>query len=97
MNPVPDSPLPWTGDYLDGFHNKITMIAYANPKDRDNGAKKGEEAVQENPKDGWADGWGLIRFKMASGEVTFECSPRFADVTQPGAKQSSGWPVTVKP
>lgn len=30
--------LPWTGDYLDGFHNKITMHAYANPSTRDNGA-----------------------------------------------------------
>lgn len=25
------SQLPWTGDYLDGFNNKITMHAYANP------------------------------------------------------------------
>ena len=25
------SPLPWTGDYLDGFANHITMHAYANP------------------------------------------------------------------
>jgi hypothetical protein len=25
------SPLPWTGDYLDGFSNHITMHAYANP------------------------------------------------------------------
>ena len=25
-------PLPWTGDYLDGFGNRITMHAYANPE-----------------------------------------------------------------
>lgn len=25
------SPLPWTGEYLDTFHNKVTMHAYANP------------------------------------------------------------------
>jgi hypothetical protein len=30
-NFVAGSPLPWTGDYLDGFDNKITMVAYANP------------------------------------------------------------------
>jgi len=30
-NPIPNSPLPWTGDYLDGLYNKMTMIAYANP------------------------------------------------------------------
>lgn len=37
-NPVPDSPLPWTGDYRDGFGNRITLHAYANPDTRANGA-----------------------------------------------------------
>ena len=35
--PVENS-LPWTGDYLDGFKNKITLHAYANPDTRDFGA-----------------------------------------------------------
>ena len=30
-NPVPGSPLPWTGDYEDGLGNKISVAAYANP------------------------------------------------------------------
>ena len=30
-NPVPGSPLPWTGDFLDGLGNRISMMAYANP------------------------------------------------------------------
>ena len=30
--------LPWTGRYLDGFKNKITMQAYANPDTKSNGA-----------------------------------------------------------
>ncbi|MDA3923380.1 MAG: hypothetical protein PF904_01610 [Kiritimatiellae bacterium] len=29
-----NSPLPYTGDYLDGFNNKITMYAYANPEEK---------------------------------------------------------------
>lgn len=33
--------LPWTGRYLDGFHNKITMHAYANPDSPSNGAGYG--------------------------------------------------------
>ncbi len=86
-NPVPHSPLPWTGDYLDGFHNKISMIAYANP----------DPQRKSNKMQGRADGWGLIRFQKTSGEVTFECWPRFTDVTKPDAKQFPGWPVTVKP
>lgn len=98
-NPVTGSPLPWTGDYLDGFNNKITMVAYANPdpersKFTDKPAdEKDANAIQE----GWADGYGLIRFKKSTSQVTFECWPRHADVSKPDAKQFPGWPVTVKP
>ena len=70
--------LPWTGRYHDGFNNKITMHAYANP---------------DSPSDG--AGYGLIRFDKATREVTFECWPRFSDVTDAGAQQFTGWPVTV--
>lgn len=31
-NPPPDSPLPWTGDYLDGLGNRLSMHAYATPQ-----------------------------------------------------------------
>ena len=34
-NAVPGSPLPWTGDFLDGLGNHIRMLAYANPEDPD--------------------------------------------------------------
>lgn len=35
------SPLPWTGDFEDGFGNKLTMHAYANPDAGSNGAGYG--------------------------------------------------------
>lgn len=92
--PVPDSPLPWTGDYLDGFGNKISMIAYANP-DVVKGVVGKEASKPGGPN--LADGYGLVRFKKSTKEVTFECWPRFVDVTKPDAKQFPGWPVTVKP
>ena len=38
LNHDPDNPLPWTGDYFDGFHNRITMMAYANPEGSLDGA-----------------------------------------------------------
>jgi hypothetical protein len=94
-NPIPGSPLPWTGDYLDGFGNKITMVAYANPDKRLSRITSQSKDQPENTD--WADGWGLIRFHRKSGEVTFECWPRFANVTRPDAKQFPGWPHTVKP
>ena len=40
-------------------------------------------------------GYGLIRFNKATQEVTFECWPRDANVTQANAQQFAGWPMTV--
>jgi len=96
-NADPESPLPWTGDYLDGFNNKITMHAYANPHPARQLIQgwRPQEVPELDPKEGWADGWGIVRFKKSTQEVTFECWPRFADVTQPGAEQFPGWPVTI--
>jgi hypothetical protein len=68
-NPVPGSPLPWTGDYLDGLGNRLTVLAYANPED------VGDERRR-------ADGYGLVRFHKANRAITIECWPRFSDGTQ---------------
>ena len=40
-NPNPDTSLPWTGNYLDGFNNKITMMAYVNPESPSHGGGYG--------------------------------------------------------
>ncbi len=41
-------------------------------------------------------GFGLIRFNKPLNEVTFECWPRDVHVDEPGAKEYTGWPVTIK-
>ncbi|ARN56416.1 metallophosphoesterase family protein [Sedimentisphaera salicampi] len=79
-NREPNNPLKYTGDYLDGFNNKITMYAYANPDIKNDILK---------------DGFGLIRFDKKDKSVTFECWPRKCDVTKSGAEQMTGWPRTV--
>ena len=81
-NPVPDSPLPWTGDFKDGLGNKISMLAYANPENRNDEKKR-------------ADGYGVARFNKKKRQVTFECWPRFCDVTDGDKVQYSGWPITI--
>ena len=68
-NPVPRSPLPWTGDYLDGLGNRISMMAYANPDDLEDEKRR-------------ADGYGLVRFNTRTGQVTIECWPRFSQGEQ---------------
>lgn len=81
-NPVPDSPLPWTGDFKDGLGNRISMLAYANPPNIANEKQR-------------ADGYGLVRFNKRTRQVTFECWPRFADVKDGDKAQFAGWPVTI--
>ena len=72
--------LPFTGRYYDGFGNKVTMAAYANPAEGNN----------------MATGYGLVRFNKRTRQITLECWPRFVDVTQPDAKQYAGWPLTIE-
>ena len=81
-NPVPGSPLPWTGDFHDGLGNKISMMAYANPED-----------IQDEKKR--ADGYGMARFNKKTRQITFECWPRFAHVQDGTRAQFPGWPITV--
>lgn len=81
-NPVPDSPLPWTGDFRDGLGNRISMLAYANPPQ-----------IQDEKQR--ADGYGLVRFNRSTREITFECWPRFSDSSQGDSAQFPGWPITV--
>lgn len=72
--------LPFTGRYYDGFGNKVTMAAYANPAEGNH----------------MGTGYGLVRFKKSTREITMECWPRFVDVTKADAKQYAGWPITIK-
>ncbi|MFN0129389.1 MAG: hypothetical protein ACKV19_22205 [Verrucomicrobiales bacterium] len=81
-NPVPGSPLPWTGDFHDGLGNKLSMLAYANPP----------AIAYEKQR---ADGYGIARFRKAKRTITFECWPRFADAKRGDKAQFPGWPITV--
>lgn len=81
-NPVPGSPLPWTGDFRDGLGNRISMLAYANPPDVKDERQRG-------------DGYGLVRFDKPAGRITFECWPRFSEVAEGDTAQFPGWPITV--
>ncbi len=80
MQHEPDSPLPYTGRYYDGFGNKLTMHAYANP----------------TPTNHNAAGYGLVRFRKSTREIIVECWPRHVDVTQASARQFPGWPITIQ-
>ncbi len=75
---------PNTGEYKDGFGNRLTMWAAANP-----GTLKGDLL------DSRSAGFGVVRFNCTTREITVECWPRKRDITRPETKQYPGWPKTV--
>ena len=78
-NPIKGD-LPWTGDYLDGFNNKVTMHAYANPDTDPGNGTSGHQIVTFNKKD---------------RTITAASWAANVDPSKPGAKPFPGWPITV--
>ncbi|MEO0660534.1 MAG: alkaline phosphatase D family protein, partial [Planctomycetota bacterium] len=84
---------PYTGRYLDGFGNRMTVHAVANPR------RTELEPTRLNDR---VPGFGAVRVRRVEGaggaEVTFTAWPRWEVPTEPGARPYGGWPVrTVLP
>jgi hypothetical protein len=95
----PPGPLAYTGDFYDGFHNRITMLAYANPDHAETGWRSPRYPDELNPNREWgahAPGFGIVRFDKQDRTIRIECWPRGVDVTSEDAKPYPGWPVTVQ-
>ena len=83
-------PLDHTGDYLDGFGNRMTMLAYANPGESVPPIESRNRHVKR------ATGYGITRFNKIDRTITMECWPRGEDVSSPDAHQYTGWPITIR-
>ena len=77
----------YTGRHRDGFDNRVTCWAAANPSPESNG---GDKLTTR------AAGFGVVRFNKKTREITFECWPRNVDIEAPGAQQYPGWPRTIQ-
>jgi hypothetical protein len=75
-----------TGEYLDGFGNKMTVHLVANP------ALYPAEPVELHKR---VPGYGLARFDRKSRTIELSNWPRFVEAWQPGAKPYTGWPLTI--
>lgn len=75
----------YTGDHLDGFANKVTNYAAANPEKKPAG----------NVLNTRSAGFGIVRLNTKERTITMECWPRNVDVTDPKAEQYPGWPRTI--
>ncbi len=76
----------YTGEFVDGLGNKVTVWAVANPSPEENHDKLTTRAA----------GFGVARFNKKDRTITFECWPRNCDVSDPATKQYEGWPKTIK-
>ena len=85
-NPEPDAPH-YTGDFEDGFGNKLTVWAVANP------VQSGREPRALYDR---MPGYGIVRFSRKNETITFECWPRWVDPRAESASQYPGWPRTVR-
>jgi len=76
----------YTGDLMDGFNNKVTNFAAANPQFKPVG---GDRLSTRSA------GFGIVRLNTKKRAITMECWPRNVDITSPEAKQYPGWPLTI--
>lgn len=74
------------GDFRDGFGNRVTVRAVANPQ------KFGIAPHAQNER---APGFGWIVFDKPARRITLTNWPRWADLTSPGAQPYPGWPITI--
>ncbi len=84
-NRAPDAP-EYTGEHLDGFGNRMTVHAVANP------VRSGREPAALYDR---VPGYGIVRFNRRARTITAEAWPRWVDPAADDAEQYSGWPVLV--
>ncbi|MCB1120554.1 MAG: alkaline phosphatase D family protein, partial [Verrucomicrobiae bacterium] len=84
-NRAPGAPK-YTGDFLDGLHNRVSVLAVANP------LYTGREPADLYDR---ATGYGILRFHRKDRSITVECWPRFVQPEDPGALPFDGWPITL--
>ncbi len=82
----------YTGEFLDGFTNRITVLAAANPR---LGVGAASQPRSDGPLDIRSAGFGVVTFDKTKRTIEMECWPRNVDVTDPKARQYPGWPRTV--
>ena len=82
-NRAPGAP-PYTGDFLDGFGNKVTVYAVANPRQVD---------LKPARLYNRATGYGIARMYKDTRVVSLEIWPRWVDPAAEEAGPYYGWPV----
>lgn len=82
---MPNEPR-YTGDFMDGFGNRMSVYAVANPR------QTGREPAIIYDR---ATGYGIVTFDKAARTMKMECWPRYVDPEKEPEGQYRGWPITV--
>ncbi len=77
----------YTGNFEDGFGNKMTVYAVANPY------YTGREPARLYDR---ATGYGIVKFRRPGREIEIASWERDTDPSSPEGKPYSGWPVIIK-
>jgi len=85
LNRKPMSPK-YTGDFFDGFGNRMTVHAVSNP------VFTGRKPSHLYDR---ATGFGIIRFQHDTRDIVMECWPRSSEKELKNQKQYPGWPVRI--
>ena len=96
-NRLPGSPN-YTGEFLDGFHNKINVWAAANRVDKQYPEKiQGKPTTMLEKLNNSASGYGIVKFHKIEQEITMESWPIYENMTSDIARYEThnGWPITV--
>jgi hypothetical protein len=86
VGPAPGATDEYTGDYFEGFGNRMTIYAHTNPRP---GGREPRELLDRNP------GYGIVRFDRKARTITMECWPRMVDPATSPTAQYKGWPRTI--
>ncbi len=74
------------GEYLDGFGNKMTVHAFANPY---------QTGLKPATLFDRVTGYGFVEFDKPTRTITLTNYPRWVVYGQPGAAPYPGWPITI--
>jgi alkaline phosphatase D len=88
---------PHTGDFTDGYGNRLRVLAVANPNvtfaEYRTGYATGQGLGDRELK---REGYGIARVDPKAREFVLECWPWDVDPRATGAAQFAGWPVRVR-
>ncbi|MCK5822123.1 MAG: alkaline phosphatase D family protein [Bacteroidales bacterium] len=81
----PNNPM-YTGDFLDGFGNLMTVHAVSNP------VFTGRKPSHLYDR---ATGFGIVRLQHDSRDIVMECWPRTLETDIENQQQYPGWPIVI--